>query len=103
MAVSGKTDLVTDGRVAARSHGGSPMMARVTGCGCSLGGVAAVYAAVAEPFAAALAATAAYNLAGRQAAEKAAGSGSFQMHFIDALYRLTGNAIAANPFDLEEV
>lgn len=103
VAVSGKTDLVTDGRVAARSHGGSPMMARVTGCGCSLGGVAAVYAAVAEPFAAALAATAAYNLAGRQAAEKAAGSGSFQMHFIDALYRLTGNAIAANPFDLEEV
>lgn len=64
---------------------------------------AAVYAAVAEPFAAALAATAAYNLAGRQAAKKAAGSGSFQMHFIDALYRLTGNAIAANPFDLEEV
>ncbi|WP_329886123.1 hypothetical protein [Pseudoramibacter faecis] len=35
--------------------------------------------------------------------EQAAGSGSFQMHFIDALHRATGDAIAANPFDLEEV
>ena len=54
VAVSGETDLVTDGTVFAYSKGGSHFMEKVTGSGCSLGGVAAVYAAAASPFIAAL-------------------------------------------------
>ena len=75
VAVSGATDLVTDGVQVARLSGGSSLMTCITGSGCSLGGVCAVYACVADPFVAALTATAAYNLAGLRAAETCNGSG----------------------------
>ena len=42
VAVSGETDLITDGETVAYSHGGSKFMEMVTGSGCSLGGVTAV-------------------------------------------------------------
>ena len=58
VAVSGESDLVTDGSTVAYSTGGSALMGKVTGFGCSLGGVAAVYATQADPFTAALAAVA---------------------------------------------
>lgn len=103
VAVSGKTDLVTDGSVAAFSHGGSHFMEKITGSGCSLGGVAAVYATAATPFIAALTATSAYNLAGSRAESRADGPGSFQVAFLDELYKATAAEIAGNPFELEEV
>lgn len=102
VAVSGEVDLVTDGKTVAFSHGGSHFMEKITGAGCSLGGVAAVYAAVARPFTAAFAATAMYNLAGRRAGEKAGGPGSFQVRFLDELYRASAEDVANNPFELEE-
>lgn len=102
VAVSGVIDLVTDSKVVARSYGGSHFMEKITGSGCSLGGVAAVYAAAATPFIAALTATAVYNLAGARAEARAQGPGSFQVEFLDALYCATPEEIAANPFDLEE-
>ena len=100
VAVSGATDLVTDGAQVARLSGGSPLMTCITGSGCSLGGVAAVYACVADPFVAALTATAAYNLAGLRAAEACSGSGSFQVAFLDALYNLTAEEVAEAPLEL---
>lgn len=103
VAVSGETDLVTDGRAAAYSHGGSGFLEKITGAGCSLGGVAAVYAAAASPFLAALTATAAYNLAGARAESKADGPASFQAAFLDELYKVTPQEISGNPFELEEV
>jgi len=102
VAVSGETDFVTDGALAARSGGGSRWMPEVTGCGCSLGGVMAVYAAVAEPFAAALAATALYNLAGARAERLCRGPGSFKAAFLDELHVATPEDIAGNPLVLEE-
>lgn len=102
VAVSGETDLVTDGSTTVFSYGGSPYFEKITGAGCSLGGVTAVYAAVAPPFIAALTATAAYNLAGSRAGQKASGPGSFQVQFIDELYRATAEDVAANPFEIEE-
>ncbi len=101
VAVSGPVDLVTDGRTVVRTEGGSPLMCAVTGSGCSLGGVAAVYAAVADPFAAALTATCAYNLAGTRAAEAATGPGSFPAAFLDALAALTPEEVAAAPMTFE--
>jgi len=103
VAVSGETDLITDGSVIAVSHGGSHFMEKITGSGCSLGGVVAVYATIASPFIAALTATAVYNLAGNRAEKKADGPGSFQIQFLDELYKATAVDIAGNPFEIEEV
>ncbi len=103
VAVSGETDLVTDGKILAYSHGGSHFMEKITGSGCSLGGVIAVYLTASSPFIAALTGTAVYNLAGKRAAEKTNAPGSFQVHFLDELYKATGEDIANNPFEIEEV
>lgn len=102
VAVSGKTDLVTDGETVVYSYGGSHFMEKITGSGCSLGGVAAVYATAASPFIAALTATAVYNLAGKRAELRACAPGSFQTAFLDELYIATADEIADNPFDMEK-
>ena len=101
VAVSGKTDLVTDGKICAWSQGGSHFMEKITGAGCSLGGVCAVYAAVTDPFTAALAASQHYNLAGKRAEEKSNAPASFQVNFIDELYRASPEDIGANPCRFE--
>lgn len=103
VAVSGGTDLVTDGSVAVFSYGGSPFLEKITGAGCSLGGVAAIYATAATPFIAALTATAIYNLAGRRAGQRADGPGRFQSEFLDELYKASARDVANNPFAIEEV
>jgi hydroxyethylthiazole kinase len=103
VAVSGQIDLITDGSQVAFSTGGSYLMTRITGAGCALGGVMAVYSAVAAPFVAALAGTAVFNLAGKRAESKVEGPGSFQTVFIDELYKASGVEIADNEFTLEEV
>lgn len=102
VAVSGKIDLVTDGKQVVYAHGGSHFMEKITGAGCSLGGVCAVYAAVAEPFIAALAATLIYNLAGSVAERLAKGPASFQMDFIDNMYMANGNMVSMTKFEVEE-
>ncbi|MCD8037128.1 MAG: hydroxyethylthiazole kinase [Clostridiales bacterium] len=102
VAVSGKTDLITDGETVVYSKGGSHFMERVTGCGCSLGGVAAVYLTASSPFIAALTASNVYNLAGARAESKVNASGSFYVQFIDELYLATAEDIADNPMDIEK-
>lgn len=103
VAASGETDLVTDGSVAVFSCGGSDFLEKITGAGCSLGGVAAIYATAASPFIAALTATAIYNLAGRRAGQRADGPGRFQAEFLDELYKASAEDVANNPFEIEEV
>lgn len=102
VAVSGEIDLVTDGRVVVKSHGGSPLMGKVTGFGCSQGGVLAVYATQADPFTAAVAGVAHYNVAGTRAAAAALAPAGFKVAFIDELYRATPEEIAGNPLEIEE-
>ena len=102
VAVSGKEDLVTDGHFVAYSKGGSELMNKVTGFGCSLGGVCAVYATQTTPFVAALAAVAHYNAAGTRARVRAQAPASFKVAFIDELYRLTAEEISQNPLRVEE-
>jgi hydroxyethylthiazole kinase len=103
VAVSGETDLITDGSIMAISYGGSHFMEKITGAGCSLGGVVAVYATATSPFIAALTATAVYNVAGKRAELQVDGPGSFQVRFLDELFKATPEEIANNPFDMEEV
>lgn len=103
VAVSGETDLVTDGKLIAYSYGGSHFMEKITGCGCSLGGVCAVYASVANPFIAALTATQHYNLAGKKAEQKVESPAYFEREFLSQLYLSTSEEIAENKFILERV
>ena len=102
VVVSGEVDLITDGTTVAKSHGGSPLMSKITGCGCSQGGVLAVYACAADPFTAAVCGTAVYNVAGTRAAAVADAPASFKVAFIDELYRATAQDIADNQLELEE-
>ncbi|TPF86151.1 hydroxyethylthiazole kinase [Bifidobacterium sp. UTCIF-37] len=96
VAVSGKIDLVTDGETVYRLPGGSAMMTKITGAGCSLGGVTATYLAVADPLTAALAASALYDRAGEIAETQSNGPGSFQVAFLDALWSVTADQVAAS-------
>lgn len=97
VAVSGAVDLVTDGTTVYRLPGGSAMMTKITGAGCSLGGVTATYLAVADPLVAALTASALYNRAAETAAVASHGPGSFQTAFLDALWNTTAEQVAASP------
>lgn len=90
VVISGATDyIVTDTRVS-KVTSGSPMMAKVTGMGCTATSIiGACLAVVIDHHDAALHAMEIMGQAGNLAASKANGPGSFQLHFLDALYQLT--------------
>lgn len=96
VAVSGTVDLVTDGERTFRLPGGSAMMTKITGAGCSLGGVTATYLAVSEPLVAALSASLLYNRASEIAETKSDGPGSFQIALLDALWNVTADQVATS-------
>ena len=96
VAVSGEEDFVTNGDDEITCAGGSELSTKITGSGCALGGVMAIYLAVATPFIAALTATTMFNLAGSQAAGLAETPASFKINFLDSLYELTPKEVAEN-------
>ena len=100
VCVSGARDFVTDGETSVYSDGGSHFMEKITGAGCSLGGVCAVYAGVSDPFTAALTATQIYNLAGKRAEKSSRGPAGFQMNFLDELYLASAEDVAQNSFEI---
>jgi hydroxyethylthiazole kinase len=96
VAVTGATDYVTDGTRLATLNNGHPLMARVTGMGCTATALIGAFLAV-EPDA--LAATVhgltVLGVAGEIAAEASPGPGSLQTRLLDALYALDDAALAA--------
>ncbi len=90
VVASGAIDLVVSSGTLARVANGHPMMARVTGMGCTASALAGAFAAV-NPSArdAAVNAMAVMGIAGELAAEGASGPGSFLARFLDALYGLS--------------
>ncbi|MGN0941722.1 MAG: hydroxyethylthiazole kinase [Selenomonadaceae bacterium] len=104
VAVSGATDLVTDGAAVVTVSGGSKFMPMITGAGCSLGGAMAIYACCATPFIAALTSTMMFDFAGRAAEDSDAthGPGSFQVNFLDELYRAGAAEVADMNISVEE-
>lgn len=83
---TGAVDCVQHGLDRIALSAGHPLMSRVTGLGCALGGLIAACAAVEpDPALASAAALHAFGRAGEQAAIHAAGPGSFAVAFIDAL------------------
>lgn len=89
VAVTGKDDVVTDGRSAIVIHNGHPILTRVTGTGCLLTSVIGAFAAVEKDLLmAAASAVTTYGVAAELAAEKCAdsGPGAFQVEFLNQLY-----------------
>ena len=96
VAVSGKVDLITDGRRTVRVGGGSVLLTRTTGAGCALGSLVAAYVAVTDdPLVGTVAAHAHVALASEQAAAVANGPGTFAPAWLDALDAVDGDRLAA--------
>ncbi|MDD5349533.1 MAG: hydroxyethylthiazole kinase [Chthoniobacteraceae bacterium] len=90
VAVSGAVDFITDGQTAWRLSGGSPLMPRITGMGCTASALVGAFAGVsATPLQAAVAGMAVMKVAAEIAAESSEGPGTQQLYFLDALHRLT--------------
>ncbi|WP_300605250.1 hydroxyethylthiazole kinase [Trebonia sp.] len=89
VAISGVTDFVTDGKTTVAVPGGHVLMTKVTGVGCSLGGLIAAFAGViGDPLRAAASASALLATAGERAARTARGTGSFAVALLDELSTL---------------
>lgn len=86
--VSGKTDVVTDGKRILRINNGTPRLSAVTGTGCMLGALCGAYLSVCSGMDAAETACTVLGVCG-QLAETDQGSGSFMVNLMDALSTLT--------------
>lgn len=86
VVVSGQTDVVVDAGRVHQFERGSALMPMITGSGCLLSSVVAAFDVVDDNcYDAVSAAVVFYGVCGEIAASKAAGPGSFRMHFLDAL------------------
>jgi len=107
VSVSGETDLITNGTALLSIKGGSHLMTRVTGMGCTATAITAACVAgaktakLASPaLAGAAAAMALMAEAGDRATASANGPGSFLTAFLDALYAISPEELPAH---LEEI
>ena len=90
LAITGETDLVTDGKSVYRISNGHELMGWVTGTGCAATAVIGAFLAVDnDPVTATVSALACFGLAGEKGAEKADAPGSFMTASHDALYKIT--------------
>jgi hydroxyethylthiazole kinase len=90
VCVSGEVDYVIGPTGLTAIKNGHPLMARVTGLGCTATALCGAFAAVNENYErATIAAMTVMGIAGEMAAGRASGPGSMQMHFLDALYQLS--------------
>jgi hydroxyethylthiazole kinase len=96
VALTGESDVITDGTRIVRVGNGHPLMARVTAMGCAASALVAAALAI-EPDALKAVASALliFGIAGDIAGETANGPGSFGVHFLDALFNLDPETIRA--------
>lgn len=85
---TGSIDTLSDGETTLCLGGGSALAASRSGIGCALGSVAALFSGVTTPFAASVAACAAFRFATGRAAERTRASASFHCAFQDELHLL---------------
>ena len=94
IAISGKIDVITDGRESCVLYNGCATMARITGSGCMLTAlIGAFCGGDGNPFSAACSAVAAMGVCGEIAEEKrlrnGTGNATFRTDLIDAVFNLT--------------
>lgn len=96
VAITGPTDVVTDGRRRIRIANGHPLMRRMTGTGCTASAVIAAFAAVdPDPVTAAATGLAVFGLAGEIAGATADAPGTFMIRLLDALFTVTPAQVRA--------
>ncbi len=94
VVVTGREDIVTDGRRIFRITNGHPIMTSVVGTGCMAGSVIGTFAAVEGDLAlAAACGLVCYEIAAEQAAGDCSGPASFKEKLFDCLYALDSEAL----------
>lgn len=94
VAVTGEVDHITDGQRVLAVPGGDPLMTRVVGTGCALSAVVAASCALpGDRLTNVASACCIMAQAGGLAMAASQGPGSFIPAFLDALYRLDGEAL----------
>lgn len=89
LAITGKVDLITDGKRILRVHNGHEMMGMVTGTGCTATVLIGAFLAVdPDPVEATTTALAYFGLAGEKAATQTKSPGSYQIALLDALFSI---------------
>ncbi len=89
ISISGAIDYIVSDCKISSVHHGDPLMASVTGIGCSASALIAAFLAINDDFAeAALHAAIVMGIAGEKAKKISKGPGSFRAEFLDALYNL---------------
>lgn len=89
LAITGKVDLVTDGKRIIRVHNGHEMMGRVTGTGCTATVMIGAFLAVdPDPVEATATALAYFGVAGEKAAAQTTTPGTYQIALLDALFSI---------------
>jgi hydroxyethylthiazole kinase len=95
VAISGATDIVTDGRQTLLVDNGHPRMGSISGTGCMAASVTGAFAAESADFVTATAAAlAAFGLAGEKAAAGAKGPFTFKTALFDNMANLTPQDLA---------
>ena len=98
IAITGATDLITDGKQVCLIRNGHPMMSRITGTGCMLSAMTTAFA-VANPdrlFEAVCTSVIAMGLCGEIAHARLGnmdGNSTYRNYIIDAVYRLTAEEL----------
>lgn len=96
ICVTGPVDYVTNGETTYKIENGHPMMANVTGTGCSSSTAVAVYCAAGGATAQSCAlGLAVFGACGELAADESSGPGSFQVALLDALYNAPSRDIGS--------
>jgi hydroxyethylthiazole kinase len=96
VAMTGEVDIVADDRRVFLVGNGTPMMGELSGTGCMASSVTGAFAAVsADMTTAAVAALAAFGLAGERAMARSFGPYSFRTALFDGMYTLGPDDLAA--------
>ncbi len=97
IAVSGKIDIITNGKDTYYIDNGEEIMSKITGSGCMLSCVIGAFSAVTTPLEAAIIGTLSMTIAGQLAYKTCLynkqGSGSFRTYLIDELYNMDDEKI----------
>ncbi len=94
VVITGKQDIVTDGKKVYLVNNGHAMMGCIVGTGCMAASIIGAFAGVEKDYAkAAACALSAFGIAGELAASKSNGPGTFKENFYDEAYNLDGQKL----------
>lgn len=97
VAMTGPTDVVSDGRRTLLVENGHPLMGRFSGSGCMASSVVGAFVAVGgDPVISTAAALAAFGIAGERAAARTSVPYGFKLALFDELSRLSPKGLARN-------